>query len=90
MARLFEVDTYFDDMPATIKGYIDGRMDSHKAQRDRPESWLAVDQIDAQRDQIGRLFKIQAKLRELQEAISEYEGISGEPAAFAVPPAKGQ
>ena len=31
MARLFEVDTYFDDMPATIKGYIDGRMDSHKA-----------------------------------------------------------
>ena len=53
-------------------------MDSHKAQRDRPESWLAVDQIDAQRDQIGRLFKIQAKLRELQEAISEYEGISGD------------
>ena len=76
MERLFEVDTYFDDMPATIKGFIDVRMDSHKAQRDRPESWLAVDQIDAQRDQIGQLFKIQAKLQELQEAISEYEGIS--------------
>ena len=78
--RLFPADTFFDDMPTTMEELIDEAMDRHMALRVDPDdpndsaSWADIlRELDAQRDQIGRLFKIQAKLEEVLLAILEYE-----------------
>ena len=80
MKRLFKADTFFDDMPMAMEGYIDAAMDRHKELREQPSVFdhpddrrLEQEIINFQRDQIGQLFKIQAKLEELLQAILEYE-----------------
>ena len=92
MEKLFKPDTYWNDMPWDIEGHIDAATDRHKEIRgkldpsgvgnptgaQREQIGLIVAEIDAQRDQIGRLFKIQAKLQELLEAIDEYDGINND------------
>ena len=92
MERLFKADTFFDDMPTAMEGYIDAAMDRHKELRDevdskikmmdtnpteaqRDQSGRAIQEMDFQRDQIGQLFRIQAKLGELRQAIVVRRGI---------------
>ena len=57
-----------DELDSKIK-----MMDNNPNEAERDQVGRAVQEMDFQRDQIGQLFRIQAKLGELRQAIVEYE-----------------